>query len=179
MTGRRKILVAVLALLVVGAAVLTWRLADREPVAAVQPAVAEDGTYTVGTVAGEPRSAVQAAVDVVPIALSYDHRDLERTVTAASSRMTVEFAEEFRTTFEATVRPLATTKQAVSQARVRAAGIVSHTDDHVVCLVYVDQVLVESKDLGPDDPVKVGQTRVTVHLVRVGDSWKVDDLQPL
>ncbi|MFA6299118.1 MAG: hypothetical protein WC642_08130 [Nocardioides sp.] len=179
MTRGRRILVAVLALLVAAAAVLTWRLAEREPAAAVQPALAEDGTYTVGSVAGEPRAAVQAAVEVVPLALSYDYRDLERTVTSAASRMTVEFAAEFRTTFEATVRPLATTKQAVSQARVRAAGIVSHTDDRVVCLLYVDQVLVGSKDLAADDPVKVGQTRVTVQLVRVGGSWKVDDLQPL
>ncbi len=179
MSRARKALVALLTLLVVGAAVLTWRLADREPATAVQPALAEDGTYTVGTVTGEPRDAVQAAVEAVPLALSYDYRELDRTTTAAAGRMTVEFAEEFRTTFEATVRPLATAKKAVSQARVRAAGIVSHTEDRVVCLVYVDQVLVESKDLDPDDPVKVGQTRVTVRLVKVGGSWKVDDLQPL
>lgn len=179
MTRRRLLLCVVLTLMVVGASVLVWRLADRDPPETVQPALADDGTYTVGTVAGRPRDAVQAAVEAVPLALSYDYRELGRTTTAAASRMTVEFADEFRTTFDATVRPLATAKHAVSQARVRAAGIVSQTDERVVCLVYVDQVLVASKGLGPNDPVKVGQTRVRIDLVRVGGSWKVDDLQPL
>ena len=184
MTRARWMLIAVLALLVAAAAVLTVRLAaDDEVVDGTRPVLAEDGTYTVGTVLGESNAALAAAVAAVPAALSYDYANLDASLVAATSRMTEDFAAEFRTTFEASVRPLATQKQAVSEAQVRAAGIVSSSDDAggtVVCLVYVDQVLVSSKELkASDQPVKIGQTRVRVRLVRVGDSWKVDDLQPV
>jgi hypothetical protein len=46
--------------------------------------------------------------------------------------------------------------------------------------VYVDQVLASSKDLaGGKKPVKVGQNRVLVRLLKVGHSWKVDDITPM
>lgn len=183
MTRARWLLTVVLAILVAAAAVLTVRLAaDDEVVEGTRPVLAEDGTYTVGTVLGEPSDALAAAVAAVPAALSYDYANLEASLVAATSRMTEDFAAEFRTTFEASVRPLAVQKQAVSEAQVRAAGVVSSSDagNTVVCLVYVDQVLVSSKELkASDQPVKIGQTRVSVRLVRVGDSWKVDDLQPV
>lgn len=181
MTRARWALVVVLAVLVAAAGVMTARLAQRDPEpTSLRPVLAVDGTYTVGTVPGEPRAALEAAVAAVPPALSYDFAHLDRTLTAATSRMTQDFAAEFRTTFEATVRPLATQKEAVSQTRVRAAGVVSSTDDAVECLVYVDQVLVSSKEMrSGDQPVKVGQTRVRVRMVRVGEAWKVDDLQPV
>ena len=46
--------------------------------------------------------------------------------------------------------------------------------------MYVDQVLASSTDLASGKkPVKVGQNRVLVRLVRVGHSWKVDDITPM
>ena len=58
--------------------------------------------------------------------------------------------------------------------------MVDRSGKRVTCLVYVDQVLVSSKDLaGGKKPVKVGQNRVLVRLVQVGHSWKVDDITPM
>ncbi len=189
----KRLLLGALALVTLVVALLTGltlMLGDDDETPTVAPELAADGTYRAGSVPGRDRDAVQAAVDAVPLALSYDYADLDRSLTSATSRMTEAFAEEFRTTFETTVRPLATDKQAVSQARVRAAGVVEQTGkdagDAVIVLVYVDQVLVSSRVLEregggaqAEQPVKVGQTRVTVRMVRVGDSWKVDELRPL
>lgn len=179
MSRRRTTVSAVLALLVVAAAVLTWRVWQdpAEPVSA--PDVGADGLYLVGSIRGEDTGPVAAAASAVPFALSYDHRRLEENLAAATSRMTAEFAEEYRTTFDASVRPLARKERAVTEARVRAAGLVERDGEEAVCLVFVDQVLVASAGLADGkQPVKVGQNRVVVRLVQVGDSWKVDDIRP-
>ena len=137
-----------------------------------------DGRYRVGTL--PDRDAVRAAVTALPLALSYDYQAPERTLAAATSKMTPDFADEFRATFDATVRPLAVKEKAVTQAKVRAAGVVDRSGKRVTCLVYVDQVLVSSTDLASGKkPVKVGQNRVLVRLVQVGHSWKVDDITPM
>ena len=144
----------------------------------MRPDVNADGVYRVGTV--PDRSAVQAAVTALPLALSYDYQSPERTLAAATSKMTPDFADEFRSTFDATVRPLALKEKAVTHTKVRAAGVVDRSGSRVTCLVYVDQVLASSTDLASGKkPVKVGQNRVLVRLVRVGHSWKVDDITPM
>lgn len=179
MSRRRVTLTAVLALLVVAAGVLTWRVWEdpAEPVTA--PRVGADGAYRVGSIEGEDTGPVAAAVAAVPLALSYDHRRLEENLAAATSRMTAEFAEDYRTTFDASVRPLARKERAVTEARVRAAGLFERDGDEAVCLVFVDQALVASAALAHGkQPVKIGQNRVLVRLVKVGNGWKVDDIQP-
>ena len=85
--------------------------------ASTRPAVGADGRYRVGTL--PDRDAVRAAVTALPLALSYDYRAPERTLAAATSTMTPDFADEFRATFDATVRPLAVKEKAVTQAKVR------------------------------------------------------------
>ncbi len=178
MSRARLALTVTLAVLVVAAAVLAWSLRPQPAPAVVRPEVTADGLYRVGTV--PDRTAVRAAVAALPIALSYDYNAPERTLAAATSWMTPDFADEFRATFDATVRPLALKEKAVTQAKVRAAGVVGRSGKRVTCLVYVDQVLVSSTDLASGKkPVKVGQNRVLVKMLRVGNSWKVDDISPM
>jgi hypothetical protein len=179
MSRRRSTITGVLALLVVAASLLTWRVWD-DPAGPVRvPEIGSDGLYLAGSIHGEDTGPVAAAASAVPLALSYDHRALERNLAAATSRMTTEFAEEYRETFDASVRPLARKEKAVTEARVRAAGLVRREGKEAVCLVFVDQVLVASAELAKGrQPVKVGQNRVQVRLVQVGNSWKVDDIQP-
>lgn len=178
MSRARLALTVTLAVLVVAAGVLAWTLRPQPAPTAVRPVVSSDGLYRVGTV--PDRDAVRAAVAALPLALSYDYKSPERTLAAATSKMTPDFADEFRATFDATVRPLALKEKAVTQAQVRAAGVVSRSGNRVTCLVYVDQVLVSSTDLASGKkPVKVGQNRVLVKLLRVGHSWKVDDISPM
>lgn len=187
----RIAVLAVLALLAAAAGMLLVRVADDGPAASAPsgdagtpPELDEEGAYRPGSIegvdGGSGEGAVEAAIEVVPLALAYDYRRLDRTLVAATSRMTEAFAAEFTTTFNASVRPLARSKQAVSEARVRAAGLVEADGDSATVLVFVDQVLVSSRAMQESDqPVRVGQTRVRVVLVKVGDAWKVDDLGPL
>ena len=74
---------------------------------------------------------------------------------------------------------MATSKQAITSALVRGAGLVQpvHAGKAYV-LVYLDQVLVSSKDKKAGDPLKVSQNSVHVNLVKVQGKWKVDDIEP-
>ncbi len=178
MSRGRLLLIVVLSALVVAAAVLTWSLRPRPEPPAVLPQIGENAGYRVGTVTD--RDAVHAAVVALPLALSYSYSAPDQALEAATSWMTPAFAQEYRATFDATVRPMARTEKAITQARVRAAGVVTRHGDRVTCLLYVDQVLASSADLSAGGkPVKVGQNRVLVQVVRVGRSWKVDDITPL
>ena len=178
MSRSRLALTVVLTLLCIAAGVLTWSLRPQPAPTAVRPDISASGAYRVGSV--PDGDAVRAAVAALPLALSYDYRTPERTLAAATSKMTPDFADEFRATFDATVRPLALKDHAVTQTKVRAAGVVDRSGNRVTCLVYVDQVLASSRDLaGGKKPVKVGQNRVLVRLLRVGHSWKVDDITPM
>ena len=175
MTGMRRALV-VLALLGVTAC---GGSAD-EP-APVAPKVNDDGSYSLGTGVGEADgdAAIKAAVKALPAALSYDYRSLDKGLRAATKLMTPEFGKEFADTFDATTRPMATQKQAITSALVRGAGLVGDAEDgKATVLVYLDQVLVSSKAKKSTDPLKVSQNRVHVQLRRTGDRWLVSDIAP-
>jgi len=172
-------LTLVLAVLVLAAAALTGWLALRPAPDSTEPKVGEDGAYTVGTIPGDDgRDAVRAAAETMPLALTYDYRSLDEGLAKATSHMTSEFAPKFEETFQKTAAKLATDTKAVTRALVRAAGLVKADGDSATCLVYIDQVLVSSASKKDDKPVRVSQNRVVVTLVREGDEWKVDGIQP-
>jgi len=179
--ARRHALVLVLGLAVLLAAAAVGWLALRSDADPVRPEVGEDARYTAGTVPAAPDGALQAVADLLPEALGYDHARVDDDLAEARGVMTSDFADEYAATFDATVRPLAKSKKAVSQAHVRAAGLVrSKGDDHAVVLTYVDQVLLSSKALAKDaDPVEVSQTRVLVTVRQVDGTWKLDAIDPL
>lgn len=151
-----------------------------KPTVISTPGVQPDGRYQVGTLPDESaQQAVLAAVEAIPVALSYDHRTIGESLKKATALMTDDFAKEFTTTFEASTRSMAIEKQAITSALIRAAGVVGTVrDDAVTCLVYLDQVLVASKDKKADDPLKVSQNSVRVAMVKVGQDWKVDGIEP-
>ncbi|MGA7148861.1 MAG: hypothetical protein WBX17_10285 [Microbacterium sp.] len=166
----RPTLVLVLAgLVLLGSAQILWlALTKSDPQA---PAVTTD-------VPG--MAALDAATATLPLALTYDYRDLPGSLTAATAGMTPEFAVEFRETFRTTAAPLARQKQAVTDASVRAAGVVRLDDaEHALCLVYIDQLLVSSDTMKRQaDPINVSQNRVLVDLVLTDGIWLVDGIQP-
>jgi Mce-associated membrane protein len=171
---------ALLLALVVAAAALTGFLATRGEPTATHPLVRTDGSYRVGSLPDdEAAAAVRAAARAVPAALSYDYRTLDKGLDSATKLMTGSFATEFRTTFDKTARPLAIREQAVTRTLVRGAGLVRlDGKDKATCLVYVDQLLVSSKDNRAAAPEHVQQNRVTVQLRREGGAWKVDGIDP-
>ena len=147
----------------------------------VAPKVNDDGSYAVGTGIDDAvgDAAIKAAVKALPAALSYDYRSLDKGLAAATELMTPAFGEKFSTTFDATTRPMATQKQAITSALVRGAGLVGQVKAHkATVLVYLDQVLVSSKAKKSTDPLKVSQNRVHVLLRESGGKWLVSDIEP-
>jgi Mce-associated membrane protein len=176
----RRVLIAVLLVLAVGAGALTYHEANYKEPATTTAKVAADGSYRVGTVGdADAVAAVHVAVAALPAALSYDYRSLDASLKKATALMTPAFAKKFATTFNATVRTMATQKQAITSALVRGAGIVGTVHGgRATVLVFLDQVLVSSKDKKAGDPLKVSQNRVHVSLRQVGGKWRVDDIEP-
>ncbi|MCW2787096.1 MAG: hypothetical protein JWP74_3613 [Marmoricola sp.] len=146
----------------------------------ITPKLNADGSYRVGTVGdADAVSAVKAATKALPVALSYDYRSLDKTEKSATALMTSSFASTFTRTFDATTRSMAIQKQAITSALVRGAGIIGPVHDgHALVLIFLDQVLVSSKDKKASDPLNVSQNRVHVSMVQVKGTWKISDIEP-
>lgn len=179
MRPSRPVIALLVAVLLAGA--LTGWLATRSGPSAHRPALDDEAAYTAGTVEEAPDGSLQAVADLLPVVLTYDHRTLDDDLAAAKGALTAAYAKEYETTFEATVRPLATSARSASQAQVRATGLISSSgEDEAVVLAFVDQVLVASKDAkAGQDPVKVSQIRVRVDVERGDDGWRIAGIDPL
>ena len=167
----------VLASLVVLAAILLVWLVARPTGDPVKPRIAEDGSYVVGTIPDGERP-VRTATEVLSTALSYDYRTLGDGMDTATQQMTDSFAEEFRATFDKTAGKMAPEEQAVSVSLVRGAGLVESNEDHATCLVFLDQLLVASKDKASKAPITASKNRVLVTLRKEDGDWKVDGIEP-
>ncbi|WP_183094170.1 hypothetical protein [Nocardioides stalactiti] len=173
--------------LVLGVALLalgvTYLRVDNDPPAPAgkAPVRADQGeVYVPGSLPDDLDAAVEAAATAMPLALGYDYRRLAKGLDAATAVMTEDFAEEFRRTFQASAAELARKQKAVTTATVRAAGLVSTDDGHVLALVYVDQALVSSTTLEDEDaPVRVSQNRVLVGLTQEDGAWRVESIDPI
>ena len=144
------------------------------------PGVQSDGNYRLGTMpTSDSAAAVKAAAEALPVAFSYDYRTLDASLKKAIALMTPAFATKFADTFKTTTVAMATEKKAITTALVRAAGIVGSIDNgRALVLIYLDQVLVSSKDKLASDPLKVSQNSVHVSLRKIDGKWKVDDIEP-
>jgi len=153
---------------------------SSSPAVAVTPGVQADGRYQLGTLADpEAAAALKAAVETLPLAVSYDYRSLADSLARATEAMTPAFAEDFREVFEATTREKAVDEEAITTALVRGAGVVDTVvNDRITCLIYLDQVLVASKLKKPNSPLKVKQNSVHVRMQKIDGSWKVDGIEP-
>jgi predicted metal-binding membrane protein len=176
----RRTTLVVLVVLVVLAAGLTTFLATRSSPKDETPTISKDGAYHVGSLpTADAKNAVEAAVATLPVALSYDYRDLAKGLAGATSHMTTTFGAEFAGTFNKTVKAQATQQKAVANALVRGAGLVSLDGNSAVCVVYVNQVLASSKTMAQQkSPVKLTQSRVLVGLSQQAGKWLVDSIEP-
>lgn len=180
-------LVVVLTVLVLAAAGLTGWLAVDEPDTTgptssatgdgVAPTI-KDGVYGVGSIPDpDAKAALQAAVDAVPAALSYDYRSLDKSLENATALMTDAFSIEYTKVFDRTTRKRAIDDEAVTSTLVRAAGVTTAIkDDTVICLVYIDQFLLASKGKKPAESYTAASLHVK--LEKVDGTWKVAGLEP-
>ncbi|WP_300401828.1 hypothetical protein [Nocardioides sp.] len=177
--------VPVLTILVLIGSALSLALAltrpDPRPPADLPGADGGVGTYQAADLEGPGGPAVAAAVELLPVALSYDFRDLPGGLDDATAVMTPTFAEAFTASFNSSARPLARRQRAIAQAQVRGAGLVRVIDSQtVLALAYVDQVLVQSRTLARSDPPQVlTRNRVLVRLARVDGEWLVANISPI
>ena len=144
------------------------------------PALVRAGgpTYEPAELLGPGGDALEAAVATASRAFAYDHRRLRAGLDAATATMTRSYATEFTRAFDRRVRPFAQRRRAVAEAVVRGAGVVRTRDDTTaLCLVYVDQLLVEARGRRPRaEPEVLGANRVLVELVLRDGRWRVDGM---
>ncbi|MAS55162.1 hypothetical protein [Nocardioides sp.] len=154
---------------------------DPRPPADLPGVAAGAGGYRSADLEGAGGPAVQAMVELLPIALSYDFRDLPGGLDEATDVMTPTFAKAFTASFNSSARPLARRQRAVAQAQVRGAGLVRVIDSQtVLALSFVDQVLVQSRTQGRSEPPRVlTRNRVLVRLARVDGDWLIANISPI
>ncbi|CAN5561562.1 hypothetical protein BH11ACT8_BH11ACT8_28610 [soil metagenome] len=179
--SRSRIVELLTALVLLGSAlslVLALTRPDQEP---VENRPGESTPYVAADLAGPGGPALAAAVSGLPALLSYDFRDLDGSLKAARATLTASYAKEFTTLFDRRSRPVARKRKAVTEAVVRAAGLVTTRGvDRAVCLVFIDQQLVQSTRLAPGDPAEtLSRNRVRVTLVRRSGKWKISKIAPL
>ena len=118
---------------------------------------------------------ITAASNQVATVLSYDYRQLDEDFDRALAVLTPRFRKSYLSTTAKGVRPLAEKYKAISSAQVTSAGLVEGTADRVVVLVFVAQTATNSQLTAP----RLDRSRIKTTLVRSGDRWLIDNLQPV
>jgi Mce-associated membrane protein len=120
-----------------------------------------------------------AAERALPVVLGYDYRHLDADLRASTGYLSSSYRTSFERTFgllkdgkDGQPGPAVQTK-AVVTASVVGTAVMDADPDRVQVLAYVNQV---SKH-GSDAP-SLFQNRVRVSMVKQGDSWLIDGLDP-
>ena len=125
--------------------------------------------------AGQEASA--AAERALPFVLSYDYRQLPADRSRAVRYLSPQYQKEYTATFDKLIastdgRPgPAKQTSAVVKATVRSVGVVDSESDVAKVIVFIDQAT--TKDGGAP---KFSLNRLTVSMVKSGNSWVVDDI---
>lgn len=177
---RQRLVSIFTALVLLGSGLSLYLALTRSDQVAQSERPGESTPYRAAALDGPAGPALDAAVQALPVVLSYDFRDLDASLAAATRTMTAAFAKDFAVTFDARARSIATSREAVADAVVQGAGVVrTQGDSRAVCLVYVDQRLLRSARLGADgDPRTLSRNRVLVDVVLRSGVWKIDGIHP-
>ena len=164
MTARGRRVLAVLAALLV---VLV--LAEIGYLAVDPSASAEQRPVVLGDL--EARSVVDEAAQSLTEITSTSYQNYDEQVAQATTLMTPEFAEHYRTTAES-LRPTFMDRKREIAAQVVASAVVRATDQQVQALVFLDSQLSED---GSEPVVLPYRTLVT--MTRSGHDWLVSSIE--
>jgi Mce-associated membrane protein len=125
--------------------------------------------------AGQEASA--AAERALPFVLSYDYRQLPADRSRAVRYLSPQYQKEYTATFDKLIASTdgqpgpAKQTSAVVKATVRSVGVVDSESDVAKVIVFIDQATTK----GGGTP-KFSLNRLTVSMVRSGNSWLVDNI---
>ncbi len=119
--------------------------------------------------------ALAAARDAGRLLFSYDHQTLEEDFRAGLDVATGDFREEYERTTREVVQPVAEQYDAVVEAEVAEAAVVSASPDEVVTIVFVNQTTTSTRVDGP----KIDQSRIRMVLRPVDGRWLVQEVRAL
>jgi Mce-associated membrane protein len=129
------------------------------------------------TQAGSRMAASSAASASIEKLLGYDYRTFDRHTTEVSALLTGGFKNEFVQAATKVVKPLAVQNQAVVQAAVSKAAVMSTPGipdtAGVKVLLFVDQRTTSAKLKRP----QVDQNRVILTMSQVGGRWLVSKVE--
>lgn len=147
--------------------------------AGMPPGATGAAGYEPADLLGPGGDALDAVVAALPATLSYDHRDLDRSLARATRGMTPAYAAVYTRTFDRRVRPLATREKSIAEGRVRGAGVVrTDGDTAVTCLVFIDQVQVAPRPRRKGaEPRVLSSNRVRVDLVLRDGRWLIEAIR--
>jgi chlorite dismutase len=133
-----------------------------------------EGASGAGSESEEERAELLASAEAAAeSALSYDYRSLDSDRDAALQHMTESYGANYRTTFDQTVAAAAEESGASSTAIIQASGITAVGPDEATLLLFIDQTITHSDSEQPRQALN----RVTISMVREGETWLVDDIQ--
>ena len=117
------------------------------------------------------RAAVDAAAQDLTEIASTSYRNYDEQVAQATTLMTPEYAEAYRST-AAALRPEFQTARRETAAEVVVSGVVQATPDRVRALLFIDQQV--SEDGGA--PVRVPY-RTLVTMIHTAHGWLVSGIE--
>lgn len=162
-------MLAVAAVVLVAAAVVCgiglWSVLDT-------PAARNTALVDVGTTA----QVNQQVDDALKTIYSFDYTRLDQNEAAARAVITPAFDQQFSRLFQQ-VRQLAPQQKAVVTATVATSAVRLIDGDHAELLVFLDQQATRADGGGaPQQLAAAG--RLSVSAEKVGDTWKIADVQP-
>jgi Mce-associated membrane protein len=160
--GWALVVLAVLAVLSVGAAALVWAQPNERVVASAS------GGNEIEESAEQARAVAERAVGPV---LSYDYRSFEESTAAARSYMTTAYQEDYDK-LVAALEPNLEEVQPVVEVEVVDSAVVRTSGDRVDVLVFVNRPTLRK---GMDEP-EIYKDQVTLRMVREDGQWLVGDL---
>ena len=161
---RRVVLIAIAVLLAAVLAVEGWYLYGSS-----DPVVSAERPVVTGKIAH--RSAVESAARSTSEILSYGHEDFDAQVEDATTKMTPEFAEEFRGTAE-DVKERFVEERITQEIRVVASSVVTASADEVRALLFLDQYVAKA-----GEGTSVTPYRAVVTVKRSDGGWLVSDIE--
>ena len=126
------------------------------------------------TLATAQVAASLAASTIVTKLLGYDYRTFDKHTIAVSAMLTGRFKSEFVQAATTVVKPLAVQNQAVVQATVSKAAVMSTPGQgDVKILLFVDQRTTSAKLASP----QIDQNRVMLTMSQVAGRWLVSKIE--